>query len=191
MAELKDYSGAFDPSLQYQDFSKETLERLITEYCRLGFRLDGAWWGIVKDKCGPEVAMECEKAVWASLVPFWQTRFMKALNIQGNDVATYLKTIQMDPQMCFNIFDIQLELKEKNHGTLTIKKCHAVKYYESIDDPDTLKEMCNLDFNAFKALGEFINPAIKVETVKVPPRESQNDICCQFDIKLEPDASTA
>jgi len=41
-------------------------------------------------------------------IPYWQTRTMKALNIQGNDVAACIKTLQMDPQLCFDIFDFSI-----------------------------------------------------------------------------------
>jgi len=43
MADLVDYSGEFRPNIKYQDFSKEALARLLTQYARLGLALDG-WW---------------------------------------------------------------------------------------------------------------------------------------------------
>jgi hypothetical protein len=35
-------------------------------------------------------------------------RTMKAFNIQGNDVAARIKTLQRDPQLCFDIFDFSI-----------------------------------------------------------------------------------
>jgi len=42
---------------------------------------------------------------WEKDIPYWPPRTMKALNIQGSDVAACIKTLQMDPQLCFNMID--------------------------------------------------------------------------------------
>ena len=44
MAELKDYSGNFVPSVRYEDFSKEFLARLLVECARCYIMADGLWY---------------------------------------------------------------------------------------------------------------------------------------------------
>jgi hypothetical protein len=146
----------------------------------------GWWQDTVREKCGEKEAIEYEKAVWEKGIPYWQTRTMKALNIQGNDVAACIKTLQMDPQLCFNIFDIEWEMRDQNHGTYTVRSCHAVRYFESIDDTTTLVHMCQLDWDAYRRIAQFFNPDMEVVALKLPPRKSKDEICCKFEFRLEP-----
>ena len=188
---LDDSSIEFNPKMRYQDLPKEKLVRLTAEYARLGLRLDGWWQEAVKEKLGENVAVECEKMVWERGVPYWQTRTMKALNIKGNDVSTCVKTLQMDPQLSFNVFDIEWWMRDKNHAGYTIKSCHAVRYFESINDIGRLAHMCRLDWDAYRKIAKFFNPDIETVALFMPPRNSKEEICCKFEFRLEPKAPKA
>jgi hypothetical protein len=192
MADLEDYSGEFKSDIRYEDFSKEALGRLIVEYCRLGFRLDGTWQEVIRKRHGVEEAKACENAVWDALVPFWQSRVAKALRIEGKDVATYLKLLQMDPQMCYQLMGVECELHDADHGTLRVRTCHAVKYFKhTTHDMDMLGEMCALDQRAFERTAAYVNPEIKVEVEFLPIHEgAPDDPNCQFRIRREPKPST-
>ena len=67
-------------------------------------------WGQdnVRERCGEKEAIEYENGGWEKGIPHWQMRTMKAFNIQGNDVAARIKTLQRDPQLCFDIFDLSI-----------------------------------------------------------------------------------
>jgi hypothetical protein len=186
MTELQDYSGEFKPDIKYQDFSKDSLAKLLTEYARLSLALDAWWQGVVREKYGEKIAIELELAVWAKGVPYQQQRVMEALNIKGNDVATCFKELQMDPQFRPPMFDITWDFKNKNHGIFTVNHCKAVDHFEKIGDTKTMLAMCDLDLKAFERIAKFINPNIKVKFLKMPPRKDQNDIACRFEFKLEP-----
>jgi len=184
MAELQDYSGEFRPNIKYQDFSKEALARLLTEYGRLGLALDGWWHTIVREKYGKDEAIKLELAVWDRGVPYEQLRVMEALNIRGNDVATCFKELQMDPQYCLGIFDITWDLKNNNYGIFTVNRCRALERFEKQGDTKTMLEMCALDVKAFEKIARFFNPNMKVTTLKLPPRKSPNEIACRFECKI-------
>ncbi len=186
MADLVDYSGEFRPNIKYQDFSKKALARLLVQYATLGLALDGWWQNTVREKYGKDEAIKLELAVWDRGIPYEQQRVMKALNIQGNDVAACFKELQMDPQLCIEIFDIAWDLKNNNYGILTVNRCPAVEHFEKQVDSKTMLAMCDLDFRAFNKIARFFNPNMKVATLKLPPRRSKDDIACQFEFKLEP-----
>jgi hypothetical protein len=183
-------SVQFNPKLRYQDLSKDALSKLCTEYARLGLKIDGWWQEVVRERIGDKEALEWEMEMWAGATPFWQTRTMKALNIKGNDVATCIKTLQMDPQFCFNIWDIEFEMRDPNHGTYTAKSCHAVRYFESINNLGALFHMCKLDWVAYAGTAKFINPDMEVVALQLPPRKSKDEICCKYEFRLEPQALT-
>ncbi len=186
MAELKDYSGEFRPNIRYQDFSKDALARLLTEYARLGIMLDAMWNTTVREKYGQDEANKVELAVWNKMVPkFEQVRVMNALNIQGNDVASCFKELQMDPQFPLELWDITWDLKNKNHGFFTVNKCRALERFEKLGDTKNIVEICDLDLKAFEKIACFFNPNMKVTAVKLPPRKSPNDVACQCEFKVE------
>jgi hypothetical protein len=184
MAELQDYSGEFRPNIKYQDFSKDALARLLTEYGRLGLALDGWWHTTVREKYGKDEAIKLEVATWERGIPYEQQRVMEALNIKGNDVATLFKELQMDPQYCLAIFDITWDLKNNNHGIFTVNRCRALEKFEKQGDMKTALEMCNLDINAFDKIAKFFNTNMKVNTLKLPTRKGPNDIACRFECKI-------
>jgi hypothetical protein len=193
MDELDDYSGEFRPDARYEDFSKEALGRLIEEYCRLGFRLDGTWQEVIRKRRGVEEALAAENEVWDQLVPFWQSRVAKALKIQGDDVATYLKLLQMDPQMCYRLMGAECELHDEDHATLRVRACHAVKYFKHMTgDLEMLDAMCRLDKRAFEKSARYVNPEIQVEEKILPTQEgAPDDPHCEFRIWRERKGSGA
>lgn len=185
MAELQDYSGEFMPDIKYQDFSKDALARLLTEYARLDLALDAWWQDTVREKYDEKIAIELELAVWARGVPYQQQRVIEALNIRGHDVAACFKELQMDPQFRPPMFDISWDLKNSNHGIFTLNRCKAVDYFEKQGDTKTMLAMCDLDWKAFERIARFFNPDMKVTALKLPPRKSNDDIACQWEFKLE------
>ena len=186
MAELQDYSGEFRPNIKYQDFSKEALARLLHAYGRLGIALDGWWHLTVREKYGKDEAIKLELATWDKGVPYEQRRVMKALNIQGNDVAACFKELQMDPQFCLEIFDMTWDLKNNNHGILTVNRCPPMEIFEKQGDTKTMCAMCDLDYKAFEKIARFFNSNMHVITLKMPPRKDPNEIACRFEFKVEP-----
>lgn len=186
MAELQDYSGEFRPNIKYQDFSKDALARLLTEYARLAIMLDSWWHTTVREKYGQDEAIKLKLAVWDKGVPTEQRRVMQALNIHGNDVATCFKELQMDPQFPLEIWGITWELKNNNHGIFTVNNCRALERFEKLGDTKMMLSMCDLDFKAFEKIARFFNPNMKVTALKLPPRKGSNEIACRFEFKLEP-----
>jgi hypothetical protein len=55
--ELNNYDGEFDPSLRLENFSKETLVKLLGVYAKLYQALDGFWYLSVKDRVNNEEAL--------------------------------------------------------------------------------------------------------------------------------------
>ena len=97
MGVLKDYSGKFNPNIDFKDFSKEALTRLLNAYARLMLLVDAHWYKVMEEKLGEEEAMRCELPVWMRMAYEETSHISKALNITGRDVESYFKIQQFIP----------------------------------------------------------------------------------------------
>ena len=185
MKELKDYSGEFSPDVKLEDFSKDALLRLFHATARQYLGIDGVWYSLIREKFGDQVARDLEFEVWSRATPMEISRTMGAMNIQGDDVATVFKAIQCAPGTV-GIMDIECELKDKNHGILTVKRCSSLEYFERHGDIEGIKFACEvLDTTMYTVTASPVNPKIKATPLKRPPRKSKDEIACQWEFRLE------
>lgn len=183
MPELKDYNGPFDPSFSHDKLSKETLLRLLKTYNEYMLRIDGFWYLAVMDKWGNDEAFDCDVKVWEKAQLWEMKRVSAVLNIRGSDVATLFKYIQVSPWM--HIYDAAMDLRNPNHGLLTINHCPTLI---SLEQEGTGREKLICQEMEPKIMGiqaHFFNPQIKVSALKVPPRTTYRDCCCQWEFKLD------
>jgi len=185
MKELKDYSGEFSPGLKLEDFSKDALLRLFHTTAKLYLGMDGVWHSLIREKFGEQVARDLDVEVWSRATPIEISRTMAAMNIQGDDVATLFKVFQCDPGTA-GVGDVECELKDKNHGIYTVKRCSSLEHFERHGDIEGIKWACEvIDTAMWTATTIPVNPKIKVTPLKRPPRKSKDEIACQWEFRLE------
>ncbi len=195
MDELKDYSGEFDPNLTLRDFSKEALIKLLVSASKAYLGIDGVWTTLMRQKYGDRMAFDYDKEVWFTQgLALDILRTVGPLNIEGNDIATVFKYLQFSPGFAviyvgpppeFEPY-VKFELKNENHGIMTVTRCHSLEYFERHHDSDLQKLACEeIDVPAWQWLANQFNPDIKVSPLKLPPRKSKDEIACQFEFKLE------
>ncbi|MCX5999628.1 MAG: DUF6125 family protein [Chloroflexi bacterium] len=185
MEELEDYSGEFKPDIRYEDFSKAALARLLNAYCREILMLDLFWMEHVEKRLGEEEALKCLMDNWVRMGKHEIRWAMEALNIKGNNVATYAKALQMVATMAQGVFKWKFDLKNDNLLLLTLVDCPALTNLEK-NNPERITFICHtMDLAVDKAYAAAVNPAIQVTPLKLPPRKSKSDIACQWEFKLE------
>ena len=178
MKKLNDYSGEFLPELEFADFSSDTLAELLSLYCKLYMALDGFWYLTTKERVGNEEALACDINTWERHAKYEMAKISKQLNIRGNDVVSVMKTIQITPWLRQTQFKI--EVKNHNNAVLTVTYCPTLDALER-EGEGRENEICNMvDRKLFQDYASFFNPNIKVESLRLPPRKSGDEICCQW-----------
>ncbi|MCX5998544.1 MAG: DUF6125 family protein, partial [Chloroflexi bacterium] len=186
MAELKDYSGPLRPDLKMTDFSKESLVRLWNLGGKLYTGLDGLWYTLLRERFGEDKARELDAELWRRAAVHEVRRCREAMNITGNDVEAYLKFIQIDPGGGAVFPEFVCELQSEKVGTLTVKRCLGLDYYERHGEVELQKHACEvLDVEGFQRAALLFNPKMKVRPLKLPPRKSKDEIACQWEARLE------
>ncbi len=190
MKELKDYSGKYNKDLKFEDFSKEALIRLIKSYQLSFVGLMGMWNTINRERIGAEEAFKLDADVYERMVrKFPLPLVTQALNIQGNDVVTMLKYFQFAPDGAREgLYECNYEIKNNNHAIMTFTKCPSLSYFERKGKDNDINSLCGpggVEERAFVELCKYFNPKMKCKALKLPPRKNKDDICCQWEFKIE------
>lgn len=171
------------PNLEFSNFSPDTLADLLTLYARLYMALDGFWYLTTKERVGNEEALACDIQTWERHAKYEMAKISKQLNIQGNDVISAMKSIQLTPWLRQTQFNI--EVHGHNSAVLTVNHCPTLVALER-EGEGRENEICSIvDRKLFREYASFFNPDIKVECLKLPPRKDKDEICCQWEFKLE------
>ncbi|HJT93501.1 MAG TPA: DUF6125 family protein [Mycobacterium sp.] len=186
MDELDDFSGPFNPDFKAEDLSKEALLKLWRSTCRLLIGIDGHWASRVREKLGEEVTFEINNGVWEDMVSREKRWITDGMNLVGNDLETFFKFQQINPATA-GIMEIDLELESPNKGTMTVTKCSVLESCEKLGMPERQKACCDMDVIYFPNQAREVNPNIKTKCLKLPPRQSKDEIACKWEFTLDPE----
>jgi len=182
MKELSDYSGDFKQDIQFKDFSKESLIDLLNMYCRFYKAIDGFWYLTVMNKVDEKTAIECDIAVWDKQFRYEMKRITQLLNIKGKDLTAFLKCFQFNP-WSWNA-KYKIEFINNNSALWTVFRCPTIESLEK-EGKGRDKVFCkSVETRMFESFVKSFNPDITVKYLKLPPRQTKEDICCQWEFKL-------
>lgn len=186
MSELTDYSGPYQHDLKLEDFSKDFLIKLMRIWRRAYLRLSAYWYDEVRKRTSLEVADSCQHDVWMRIGQRVLPKYIEAGNIKLNTVLDSLKLMQLVPDSWADseLWSGHLDIKNENHVIATCTKCVVLEFFEKTNQPERIHAFCQI---LEKAASEAYtcNPKIKITALKLPPRKSPDEICCQFEYKLE------
>ena len=183
MKEMNDYTGEFDPHFSQENLSKEMLLKLLKAYTEYILKIDGYWYVTVMNKWGNDEALNSDIEVWERAKNFELKALTEAYNIHGNDVATLMKYIQTHPWITLS--EHKIEVRDANYATLTHITCPTLFAIEKEGSGREKRQCAEVDFKFFHVMAHFFNPQIQVTPLKLPPRDSKEDICCMWEFKLE------
>ena len=181
--EMNDYSGPYNPDLTFNDFSKEFLLKLMQVWQYAWLHMTEAWYDAVKEKVDKETADVCETAAWCRIGERVNPRFAKVANIELNTVLDSMKAIQLPlDNTTAGLFPIQLEVINPNHVIWTIPQCQSLRFFEA-KCPERIKYVCYE--NEKRVIERYmINRKIRVTPLKLPPRNSPDEIACKWEAKM-------
>jgi hypothetical protein len=193
MGELRDYSGEHRPDLKFEDFSKEALVRLIKAYQTIFVGLMGMWNTVNRERIGVEEAFRLDGDVYERMVGKFEIPLVtQAMNIHGDDVVTMLKYFQLCPDGAREgLYEFNYDIRGNNHAILTFTRCPSLFYFERSGNEKDIDGLCGpggVEERAFIEICRHFNPEMKCRALKLPPREGKDDICCQWEFKVEPSA---
>ena len=190
MTDLKDYSGEYRSDVRFEDFSKEALIRLIKAYQITFIGNMGMWNTVNRERMSVEEAWNLDSEVYGRQVQRFELPLVcDAMNIRGNDVVTMLKYFQMCPDGAREgLYEFKQEILNNNHAILTFTRCPTLFYFEKKNSLKDIECLCGpggTEDRAFTAICNYFNPKMQCRALKIPPRESKDSICCQWEFKVD------
>ena len=180
---LFDYGGDFDPGFRWDQLSKDGLAGLLVAYSNYIRKLDGHWYLSVMNKCGNDVAYNCDIEVWNKLMKFELKVASEMMNIRGDGVTSVAKYFQVSPW--FWTFKPRLELKGQDRLEVTFDKCPTLLALEK-EGSGRESQICReMEQELFETIAHHFNLRMKVAALKLSPRRSVDDICCRWEFKIE------
>ena len=183
MSDLKNYSSEFRPDFQFSDFSKEFLTELLRFYGRAYMAVDGFWYIGVKNLVDNDMALKVDHWVWDKTTRFELKRLIPLAGIEGDGIDSLFKFLQLVPWM--NVAEYRLELESPKRGLMVVTRCSILEGMEKEGDGRERFICSEVDAAVLRQYATFINPAIKVEPLVLPPREDKQGLCCKWEFTLE------
>ncbi|MCB1688014.1 MAG: hypothetical protein KDI33_05995 [Halioglobus sp.] len=167
-----DYSGAFDPQLMLEDFSRDFLSRLAHEFNLIGHLFDRVAQPLVAIDYGREGFTRSGIEEWQGASPIYSKRMQRALGFEGDTVETVFKNIQLEVGSPQQFMDFQFRLDEPDYGEFWLAHCGALMDLENNgNDTGFIQAMCHdIEDPTFDATAAATHPRIVVRPLHRPPR---------------------
>jgi hypothetical protein len=165
-----------------ENLSRDELIDLVKLSSRMILAVDGFWYLSVKELAGNDKALDRDNWVWDRVMKFYINELAKLLDVQGRDVADYMKVMRPRPEGL--VLEEMVEVLNRNDAIVTVTYCPTIAALEKEGEGrDAIH--CAAACSVMRAKhSKLFNPAISVTCLKIPPRKSKDDIFCQFEYKI-------
>lgn len=162
--------------------SKKELIDLVKLSSRMILALDGFWYLSVKELAGNAKALERDNWVWDRVMRFYVDELARLLNVQGRDVADYMKVMNPRPEGL--VLEERVEIVNRNDAIRTVTYCPTIVALEKEGEGRDAIHCSATCSEMRKKHSKLFNPAIEVSCLKIPPRKSKDDVFCRFEYKI-------
>jgi hypothetical protein len=179
---LLDYSGAFDPDLELEDFAQPTLRTICDEFCTQGHLLVRTFMMAIADRWGDEAAREIAAHQWVGIAGVAAERVAAAMRIAGDDLEAIAKLFQLHPSFHPRAYvDLHVE-RTADRVLCWIGDCAAL----AEGDPYSWFALLGpTPHRALEAMACAVNPRARCEPASVPGGR------VAWSVGIDPDAPPA
>jgi hypothetical protein len=177
----------FKPDSRYAECDKERLVSLFLGSHEFLLLVIESWAAQVVVRYSLDEMFDIQWALWSrEVLP--RVRELKGawMNITTNDVAAFMKDIQIDAtSLPGKAFELIFEMPEEDVGIMTFNKCCAPDQWEALGRPDILEKNCHSTCPAsLIETAKMYNPNMKVEILAIPPRIDDGNVCCKWKLSM-------
>lgn len=156
--------------------SKEDLIRLLRFSGGLLTAMDGLWFLAVEAELGNSDAVKLDIRVWEKYAHVLVKRIRNEFGLSGAGIPQIRQLVELDPLFLNLDYDIP-EFSEERM-ILRVTRCPVL---EAMEKAGRTKFICESTTGLyFNNVAKEIDARIKVSSLRLPPRSSPRDVCCEW-----------
>ena len=183
---MTSYAGPFRPDFALEDLARPVLAWLCDEFALDVHLLMRAAFRSLRARFGPEVSEDLLREHRAALAPVSVPRLRAALGIGGDDVASILKTLQVDPALPGGYVATGARLDAPDRGLFWIEDCAAL----APGEPEAwLALLADPESPGLDATLAAVNPRARCRPVAPERVEAAGAVRLAWEIRIDPEAA--
>ncbi len=157
--------------------TREEAVRYLKFLSGLAIAVDGLWFMAVEKSAGYDKALELDVDVWAGYARVVVKRIRREFGISGTGLAALKEIIRHDP-LWWSMGEVKIVEDSASRLAIEVFDCPALIAMEKMGRE---KLTCEPVEGAYLgALAAAVDPGIRVEALKLPPRKSPDEVCCRW-----------
>ncbi|NQX88717.1 MAG: hypothetical protein HRT77_08630 [Halioglobus sp.] len=169
---LKNYSGAFNATLELEDLEHSLLACYGREVMLANHIHDRSALLPIALQYGMKAQTQVACDEWMGASPIYNYRNRQLMKMENNDVETVLKCLQLDIGAPHNFLAFHYELRSPEEGFFWTTTCGPYNHVRRMtnNDPDMEKQICHhMEDPTFDATVMAVNPRMRCRPVYRPP----------------------
>ncbi len=163
------------------------MARLGREYMLFGHIRDRGLMPPLAARFGPRATEEIAILEWMGASPIYTRRMRRAMGIEGDDVATIMKSLQLDVGFPHRYMDVAYEVENEHTGFFWLRCCGALLDVEPFGEKAVISMCHAIEDPTFDATAYATNPRARVRPVHRPPRSPADRVPhCRWEISIDP-----
>ena len=159
-----------------RDLSREDLIKYLEFLSGLTMAVDGLWFVAAEKATDFDRALEMDIKVWTWYAPLLVKRIRKNFIVDGTGLEALKQIMGHDP-MWWTV-DVALTEDTPERLIFEVRDCPALAAMEKMERKRLTCEPVERAY--LDALAAAVDPGIKVQALKLPPRKSPGEICCRW-----------
>ena len=172
---------------RYAALTRSELAVLVPELLLTGHLIDRSGMAWALSAFGQEAMAQIAIEEWAGASPVYTRRMQRALQFEGDDVATIFKGMQLEIGAPPQFMDFRYWVEDAHHGGFHLDHCGALLDVEPMGDAH-VKAMCHdIEDPTFDATAVATNPHAVVRPIHRPPRvPADRAPHCAWTVTIDP-----
>jgi hypothetical protein len=166
---------------------RDELATLVREHLLAGHLIDRAGMPHVLAAGGPEAMGAIAIDEWMGASPLYSRRMRALLGIEGDDVESIFKGMQLDIGAPPQFLDFRYEVRDARHGAFRLASCGALLDAEPMGT-EIVHLMCHtIEDPTMDATAWATNPRARMRPVHRPPRVGgEHTEHCWWEVDIDP-----
>jgi hypothetical protein len=164
--------------------SREEAVRYLKFLSGLAIAVDGLWFMAAEKAVGYDKALEMDVDVWVGYARVVVKRIRREFQIGGDarGLEALKEIISHDP-LWWSMGEFKILRDAPGRLVFEVRDCPSLMAMEKMGRENLTCEPVEGAY--LKALAAAVDPGIRVEALKLPPRQSPDEVCCRWAFVLE------